>query len=360
MQQYNKSVNNSMISIIIPVYNAEKYIKRCLDSIISQTFQNFEVIVIDDGSADNTGKIIDEFIVKDKRIKKYCQKNKGPLCARIMGLNLSNREYFTFCDADDHYCSRHSLQIMYDAIVNNSCDIVQFNCFVKYHFIRKKKNNYNDAIVTKAVFLNKYYPKLLCSYWEESKINVTVWDKIYKRKLIENISDELSLEKIFMGDDLLLNLFIMEKCNRFMVCSKCVYCYESLSGSTKLWKKTVMNDLDIVKKYQARMIERCCVEKKNMIWRNYYAEIASWLYLHIKAGTGYLSQDELIDYIQDVLKLDCFIKAQKYFRSVNRENWEAVNLLREGDPQKYVFAVVNDKNEDFFIDRFKQKIKKII
>ena len=89
------------ISIIIPVYQVEKYIKRCLDSILSQTYSNLEIILIDDGSRDMSGKICDEYTIKDSRIKVIHQDNAGVSVARNKGLDICTGDYVTFVDSDD-------------------------------------------------------------------------------------------------------------------------------------------------------------------------------------------------------------------------------------------------------------------
>ena len=89
------------ISIIIPVYQVEKYIKRCLDSILSQTYSNLEIILIDDGSRDMSGKICDEYAIKDSRIKVIHQDNAGVSVARNKGLDICTGDYVTFVDSDD-------------------------------------------------------------------------------------------------------------------------------------------------------------------------------------------------------------------------------------------------------------------
>lgn len=91
----------SKISIIIPVYNVEKYLKRCLDSIINQTFKDLEIICINDGSTDDSQKILDEYAAKDPRIKVLNQKKSGPSTARNLGISLASGEYISFIDSDD-------------------------------------------------------------------------------------------------------------------------------------------------------------------------------------------------------------------------------------------------------------------
>lgn len=90
-----------MISVIVPVYKAEKYLHRCVDSILAQTYTNFELILVDDGSPDNSGAICDEYAVKDSRVRVFHKKNGGVTAARADGVNISKGEWITFVDADD-------------------------------------------------------------------------------------------------------------------------------------------------------------------------------------------------------------------------------------------------------------------
>lgn len=350
--------SSECISVIIPVYNASKHIMRCLDSILSQSFCDIQIILVDDGSFDNSGKIIDEHLLKTGKIVIAHTTNNGPLSARSTGINISSGLFFTFCDADDYYCTKHSLQYMYDAIVSNACDAVQFNSYIKYRFFRKKRYKYKDKTFDKEEFLIHEYPKFLCSYWDESECTVTVWDKIYRRKLLDFLTIELPEDNIFMGDDLVLNLYLLENCEKFMVVSKPLYCYNTLSGATNRWKEKDLYDLDILKQNQLKVIERQDMCEKKQIFRNCYAELASWLYLHILDGVNRLSSEELVIYLEDVLQLKSFRKARLYYLTQNDENWEAVNLLRQGDAQKYVLTFTQNKETNK--SKLTGLIKKII
>ena len=93
---------NSKVTIIVPVYNVEKYLRKCLDSLINQTYKNLEIIVIDDGSMDSSGKICDEFAEKDDRVIVIHQKNAGVSIARNVGLDRMSGDYVTFVDSDDY------------------------------------------------------------------------------------------------------------------------------------------------------------------------------------------------------------------------------------------------------------------
>ena len=94
-------MRRTLVSIIVPVYKAEKYIHRCIDSLLAQTYKNIEVVLVDDGSPDNCGKICDEYASKDSRVKVFHQQNRGVSAARNTGLAHIKGEWITFVDADD-------------------------------------------------------------------------------------------------------------------------------------------------------------------------------------------------------------------------------------------------------------------
>ena len=103
---------NPEISIIVPVYNVEKYLKRCIDSILNQSFTDFELILVDDGSTDNSGEIIDEYAIKDERIKVIHKENGGLSSARNVGIEYSKGNYIAFVDSDD-YINKNMYKILY-------------------------------------------------------------------------------------------------------------------------------------------------------------------------------------------------------------------------------------------------------
>ena len=122
--------NCPLISIIVPVYNAEKYLHRCIDSILEQTFTNFELLLIDDGSTDNSNKICDEYAKTDSRIRVFHKANGGVSSARNMGLDKAKSEWICFCDADDsikqYYLNTFiNLKNLQDAdLYVTGCDII--------------------------------------------------------------------------------------------------------------------------------------------------------------------------------------------------------------------------------------------
>lgn len=109
------------ISIIVPVYKVEPYLRKCVDSILAQTFTDFEVILVDDGSPDNSGKICDEYASKDSRVRVIHKKNGGLSSARNAGIDVARGKYLGFVDSDD-YIEKDMYELLYDNIVKEQAD----------------------------------------------------------------------------------------------------------------------------------------------------------------------------------------------------------------------------------------------
>ena len=114
------------VSIIIPVYNVENYLAECVDSILGQTFQDIEILLVDDGSSDASGQMADDYAARDKRVKVIHKENGGQSSARNAGMQIARGKYIYFCDADD-YISRDAIEILYQIATKNDLDMVLFN-----------------------------------------------------------------------------------------------------------------------------------------------------------------------------------------------------------------------------------------
>ncbi len=185
---------SSTISIIIPVYNAENFIGRCLDALINQTYPNIEILCINDGSADNSLKILQEYAAKDKRIKVFSQSNSGPAQARNVGLQNMTGEYLMFCDSDDWYepqmCER-----MLETIINKKVDFVACNSNIlaqeEKHGRTQKDIEYNTMTLSGKFSLDLH---------QKAATNVLLWNKIFKTQKIREYG--LSFPAGYEHDDM--------------------------------------------------------------------------------------------------------------------------------------------------------------
>lgn len=187
------------ISIVIPVYNVEKYIKRCIDSLLKQTYKNIEIILVNDGSTDNTMKIIKKNYSKQKKIITIEQKNSGPAIARNTGIDHANGKYIMFVDSDDFVDSTY-VENYYTEIKNTNSDIVigGYKRYIENKVTKKmqlKNGEYSKYLVTAPYcriidlkFLNENKIRFLdTNSSEDIYFNLSIYSKTNKIKIIDDI-----------------------------------------------------------------------------------------------------------------------------------------------------------------------------
>lgn len=171
-----------MVSVIVPIYKVEKYLPYCIESIINQTYENLEIILVDDGSPDGCPRICDEYAKKDKRIKVIHKKNGGLSSARNAGLDIFTGEYVVFIDSDDMMIN-NAIELMIKELINNKSDLVMTD----YYYLKSLDENPNidnsNYIVENFegndifdLLYNKKYPMIMLA-----------WAKLYKKDLFKNI-----------------------------------------------------------------------------------------------------------------------------------------------------------------------------
>ena len=171
-----------LISVIIPVYKVEKYINRCVESVLVQNYHNIEVILVDDGSPDNCGIICDKYAETDSRIKVIHKKNGGLSDARNAGLDIATGQYICFIDSDD-YIEKDMLKDMYDNIVRTGADITICNyCAVDNEGHKQwESEDISDGEWTEKEFWKNFYDAFEGMYY----YYVVAWNKLYSRKIFD-------------------------------------------------------------------------------------------------------------------------------------------------------------------------------
>lgn len=149
-------MNSPQISVIVPVYNAEKYLRRCIDSILAQTFTDFELLLIDDGSKDQSGKICDEYADNDCRIKVFHKENAGVSSARNLGIEKSCAKWMIFIDSDDCF-ENNAFEILLDAAVRHSALIAAGNFWIIKDSEKKKFNNKSPSRIIENNYMELYF-----------------------------------------------------------------------------------------------------------------------------------------------------------------------------------------------------------
>ncbi|SFE21566.1 glycosyltransferase [Peptostreptococcus sp. D1] len=266
---------DKFVSVILPAYNSGKYIKSCIDSILNQSYENFELIIVDDGSIDDTQEIISDYV--DKKIKYIYQNNKGVSSARNTGIKNASGELVTFIDADD-MMSKYQLEIM----AKYFCDGVDM-VMCRYHRFSKMEeladkscdqrmeeddvSNISRADASKLIHLGSSY----AGY---------VWNKMYRMNKISELffadkgNGMAFREDIAMCEDLLFNSIYIDSCDNICVLNKKLYYYfENKDGissggySSKLHTQITAyrNIFDIYQKNKSEYVEIISLLKENVL-----------------------------------------------------------------------------------------------
>ncbi len=219
------------LSIVIPVYNSEKYIKKCIDSVLNQTFDHFELILVDDGSSDASSDIIDSYLDVDSRIRVIHQDNKGAISARNAGLQNARGEYITFIDSDDWIDSDMYLKMMNHVYQNNS-DIVACGFTEEWGDKTFIRGNSFPTGAYKDDALVELKKKALCDgRFYTPGIIPSLWSKIIKKSLLLERSSEPPLE-VRMGDDGCITYLAIANAKSIVVDNSiCSYHYRIVASS---------------------------------------------------------------------------------------------------------------------------------
>lgn len=217
-----------LISIIVPIYNVEKYLSKCIESILEQTYTNFELILVNDGSPDKCGIICNEYAKKDSRIKVIHKKNGGLSSARNIGIDVAKGEYLGFVDSDD-YIEPYMYEYLLKAALDNECSLSV--CNINYVFedgkILNKVTNASDEVlnfVEAITEMNTY-----------EKFDMGAWSKLYKRDLFEN----LRFPEGKLSEDFYIMYKIFDRAQKIAYVS--TPCYNYLQRANSITKNKKIN-----------------------------------------------------------------------------------------------------------------------
>lgn len=227
---------NALISVIIPIYNVEKYLDRCVESVIMQSYQNLEIILVDDGSGDNCPRMCDMWAIRDTRIKVIHKENAGVGMARNSGLEAATGDYLMFVDSDD-YISLDAIQVLYERLIADKSDMA----------VGRHTDVYDDGQTNGTYCRWMRNDRLsareaLVQMGEEHHIAVSAWGKLYRRTVFEKIR----FSKISYGEDLWVFPLILLQCHRISTVDSLVYYYYQRSNSLihERTEKSRIDELD--------------------------------------------------------------------------------------------------------------------
>ena len=240
----------ALISVIVPVYKVEKYLERCVDSILAQTYENLEIILVDDGSPDSCGAICDRYAEADSRIKVIHKENAGVGMARNAGLDICAGDFIMFVDSDD-YLSADAVQALYERIVMDGSDMA-----VGKHTNVYEDGRTNDAFCSWMKDSVLKTQDMLKSIRTSKYITVVSWGKLYKRHIFETIR----YGTFKCGEDFMVYPLILDQCERISIVDREIYYYFQRNDSIlhQMSEQAKKDDLQATVQFSKYLLGKDC------------------------------------------------------------------------------------------------------
>lgn len=342
------------ISVIVPAHNVEKYLEKCLDSILAQEYKNLEIILVENASNDRTGEICDKYAEMDNRVSVIHEQRGGAALARNIGLNRATGDYISFIDSDD-YVHPSFLKRLYDTLVENNADIVEcsyanVNELDKDKFFEIIDQKWSDSIGELRVYDSK---KAISLVYDanvfEYVYQILVWNKLYRKELWQDIRFP---DGMWIEDDY-TTYKVLYKANKIVDTREVLYGYVQSNNSMmrKSFKEKRIHDSLSAYSEADKFFEKYGESKMQGMARRRYLELC--IELSYKVGESDLPNRE-----------DCKKKLQKDFIE-GYSNF--IELIRNADPdenQRKIIDVLNEtyraiteKNED--ISNFWKRLSEI-
>lgn len=308
------------VSIIVPVYNVEKYLSECINSIVNQSLKDIEIILVDDGSPDSCPQIIDEYAAKDNRVVAIHKENGGYATAINKGLEVAKSKYIGIVESDD-WCSLNMYETLHNCIKDSDADYVISNYYWYYDvenrlykirdlskFIDGYKDNYTNINLSPKLFFSANGP----------------WKNLYRKSFLEKYNVKMLEDNIRSYQDVTWNATILAKAKKILFCEEPLYCYraDAEGSSTNCGKRSVITYLD-------RRLQALDILKENNLYSGDIKK--AYDYALVKASFTFLKKigfefkEEYYNKMKEIFIMllnDNF--DYKYFSVENKERFNAV------------------------------------
>lgn len=308
-----------MISIIIPVYNASNYLQETVQSVLNQDYQDMEIILVNDGSTDDSLSLCREMQLKDSRIKVIDQKNAGVSVARNNGMKASKGEYLLFIDADD-LLEKDMVSTLYNKAVETGADIVSCGAALV-----------KDGIVIKEEFgTNKLYTynneEALKFFLIGNRVNIGVWTKLFTRSVIEGIEYR---KNIRINEDKLFIFEALLRADKYVVYDVSKYKYiQRETSATRTFDARWFDTIDVADE----MVETIRNEKSDLLFWAQINQIKVYYWLLLMMYRNKKSIDEYADQYHRTVKLLKTAKLFKIRKYISRNMWIQLMMLKISEP----------------------------
>jgi len=357
------------IGVVIAIYNTDKYLSECIESVIKQTYKNIEIALVNDGSDDDSGKICDEYAARNKRIKVIHQKNQGKLIARYNGAKILDCDYLTFVDSDD-WIDLKTYETFTEQM-EEDIDIISWQIirYLDRNHQKKATHNFPLGFYDHEKYINEFYPNMIWNFEKNSfGINPSICNKLFKKKLVlEALKKASRLINVSYGDDMAAVYPAMKEAHNLYLSDKFFYYHRKrLNNEIPPYLKdknffnklcilydylvNIFNEKDIFVKQLDAFFESS-VKIRNSYFIKQTLKINTFLfpfkdipshsdiviYGAGNVGKEYYNQLVLLDYANSILWVD------KNYKNIKDYNIKNPAILRDYNDYDYIVIAVEKK-----------------
>ena len=332
------------ITVIIPVYNTEKYIKQCLESVINQTYTNLEILIIIDGATDNSEEIIKQYSQKDRRIQVISRENKGVLYTRLEGIEKATSNYLYFVDADD-WIELNTIEVMYNEMKQNKSNVVRCRSYYEDNKKLEIKEQQMEYI-EKENFKEKIYMKLFGTYQFSC-----IWNQLIEKKYFDELKDiDFTIN---YGEDHMLNVGLYKNINSILLIPN--YFYHYRTNNESITKKQTYESIlkKMINSYKSHEeIIKILDKYQDIKDKQYYKKI-------IIKDTFKILKNRIVEFLSFSIRNGKSKEA--YVEIENLLNINGIEQMKKNLTEKELLQLSKDENHKYIIKNiYKKDIKKIL
>ena len=357
MTLINNNTEKDKLSVIIPIHNGEKYIRNTIKRIQKQNYCNYELILVENGSSDNSWEILKEIRKQNPNIIIFKNDEKGTSLARKKGIALATGKYIIFSDQDDQYLNPNCFTRMVDAIEKEGSDICKFGYYSKMCGIKRLHSTVREnKIITRERLLQKEIQGIVAS--GTSALNTNVWSKIYRAEILKEIVNKIN-QPLYYCEDMYLNTmaFFNKNIKKISVYPEAYYVWNvgiGTSGASEAAKK-LFSEYEFLKPFIIELVEKNNVSEE--VKYNIYMEIIYFMKVIIENMIDEkIKEIDVIRQIEDYEKMNMVNLAKKYLKNNVKESYEELDfLLSSYTAKEYYDYLIIHRN----VDKKRLLIKKI-